>query len=219
MPVKLIVFDIEIATPIEECSKGWQSYDEMGISVMCAWEGSEAPMRFFDRLNILDGIAYLNSADVLGGFNTLNFDLRVLEGTCGRLFPGTDAPDLASLRRIPHLDVLDLLVQSQFGVGIQDALKVHEGYEVFGGGKKLNHVAKATLGLSKSSTGVEAPQRWQAGRIAEVYDYCARDVWIEWQLVDHVIRRAYVLWGLQGYPKLAYLTVPEEIASRCTPQT
>lgn len=209
---KLIVFDIEIAKAIEECSNGWKSYDEMGISVLCAWEGPGAPMRFFDESMIDYCLAYLDSADILGGFNTLGFDLPVLRETAFRVL-GRDADSLdVALDRIaskPHVDPLDLLIQSIFGTTCKEAREKWGGKQVFGGGKKLDDVAGATIRQRKSGDGASAPHLFQEGRIAELYDYCARDVWIEWQLVRFVMEYGYVLWGYNG-EKVARLRLPED---------
>ena len=65
------------------------------------------------------------------------------------------------------------------------------GGKIFGG-KKLDDVAGFTLGLTKSGEGAMAPILYRAGRYAELFDYCARDVWIESKLVAHVLTEKWV---------------------------
>ena len=215
--MRRIIFDIEIAKPIEECSDGWNSHDEMGISVLCAWEGPSQPMRFFDERTLDKCLNYLASADVLGGFNTIAFDMAVLLRTAQRVL-GADHPDMllnGAMDRViekPHIDPLDLLIRHEYGCSRDEALETHAAYEVFGGGKRLDDIAPATLGpqWTKSDDGEHAPVMFRQGRYAELYSYCARDVFIEWGLVKHVIDRQYLMWGKDGN-RYAPITLPEDV--------
>lgn len=212
--MRRIIFDIEIAKPIEECSNGWESHDEMGISVLCAWEGLSQPMRFFDETTLEKCLAYLDTADVLGGFNTIGFDLPVLTETAHRVL-GDGAPQdaLAAIYEKPHIDPLDLLIRHEFGCSREDAVARYGGGAVFGGGKKLDDIAPATLGpqWKKSDSGEHAPILFREGRYAELYSYCARDVFIEWGLVKHVLERRYLVWGKDGTKLATDIALPEGV--------
>lgn len=184
--MKTITFDIEIKNEIKDLSNGWESYDEMGISVLCAWDG-ENPMRFFDEQSLDECLEYLSTADKLSGFNSINFDLKVLAATYKG--PGT----VDNLLKKPHLDVLDLIVRAEYGMSIVEAKKKH-GPRIFGGGKTLDDIAGATINMKKSGSGAHAPELWKEGRIAEVYDYCARDVFIEHKLTEFAFYNDYVIY-------------------------
>lgn len=214
--MRRIIFDIEIATPIEECSDGWNSHDEMGISVLCAWEGPSQPMRFFDETTLFECLEYLDTADVLGGFNTIAFDLQVLLRTAQRVL-GTDHPDIrldGAMDRViekPHVDPLDLLIRHEFGCTREEAIAQHGGRAVFGGGKKLDDIAPPTISMRKIDDGAHAPILWKEGRIAELYSYCASDVFIEWYLVKHLLDRRYLLYGKDGRKLASNIELPEGV--------
>ena len=192
--MKVITFDIETRKPVEECTHGWDSHDEMGISVLGALEsvdGVEGCMRFFDEepISLQAYVDFLSTADLLAGFNTLMFDIPVLGGAVRRQKDALRFPK-RRITRLPHMDVLNLMVRAEFGMGVKQAKEQHGG-KIFGG-KKLDDVAGFTLGLTKSGEGAMAPILYRAGRYAELFDYCARDVWIESKLVAHVLTEKWV---------------------------
>ena len=46
----------EIKKRIEECSRGWQSHDEMGISVLCIFDYATMRYRVFDDHNAQEAV-------------------------------------------------------------------------------------------------------------------------------------------------------------------
>jgi len=75
----IVVYDLEIKKPIEECSKGWSSHDEMGISVGCAFDYREMRYRVFMDDNILALVERLNEPNTLiVAFNHVNFDNKLI---------------------------------------------------------------------------------------------------------------------------------------------
>ena len=195
--MKVITFDIEPKKPVEECTRGWDSHDEMGISVLGAQEtvdGVDDCVRFFDeeQTSLQACLDFLSSADMLAGFNTMMFDIPVLEGAVRRQKDVLRFPT-RRITQLPHMDVLDLMVRAEFGLGVREA-KAQHGGKIFSG-KKLDDVAGFTLGLTKSGEGKMAPILYRAGRYAELFDYCARDVWIEAKLVAHVLAEKWVKNG------------------------
>lgn len=74
------------------------------------------------------------------------------------------------------------------------------------GGWSLDAVCGSTLGVVKSGNGALAPHWWQQGKRGRVIDYCLRDVWLEAQLLLHIIKNRYVT----NMVKRADLSVPAE---------
>src|SRR5439155_24981594 len=78
---RVAVFDLEIKNTIESCSKGWQSHDEMGVSVLVIFDYKEMRYRIFGDDNIEEALDILFFYDYVVGFNTVNFDWKVLKAT------------------------------------------------------------------------------------------------------------------------------------------
>lgn len=102
----------------------------------------------------------LERTDMLIGFNSDSFDIPLLN----RYYPG----DLS------HIRSLDLLSEVQ---------------KVLGRRIRLQALAEATLGRSKSSDGLTAGQWWKAGRKDEVAKYCIEDVRITRELYDYALAK------------------------------
>jgi hypothetical protein len=98
----------------------------------------------------------LERADMLIGFNSNTFDIPLLN----RYYPG----DLTRIRS------LDLLVEVQ---------------NVLGRRLRLQALADATLGKSKTGDGLKAGEWWRAGKIDKVREYCIADVRLTRALYDY----------------------------------
>ena len=93
-------------------------------------------------------IKELTSADLVIGFNHINFDYPVLEG----YHPFSLADQCISL---------DLMVSIEEKIGHRI---------------KLESVASATLGAGKTAQGLDAIRWWREGKYREVAEYCCYDV-------------------------------------------
>lgn len=173
---KVAVWDCEIKTPIEKCSKGWQSHGEMGISVLCLYDYATGRYRVFDDKNCEEAVAILHTYDVVAGFNTVGFDWKLLRATwpCPAERRSVDADVLREIWRGLKLD------PDHFEP------KTHGGY-------KLDDVAWETIQMRKSGNGAAAPLLYQEGRLSEVIDYCLEDVRIEKTLFEFACRYGYVV--------------------------
>ncbi|MFA6391551.1 MAG: ribonuclease H-like domain-containing protein [Patescibacteria group bacterium] len=81
------------------------------------------------------------------GYNLDGFDMPILNN----YYPG-------DITKIPTLDIMDVI------------------YKVLGFRVKLDDVAKATLDVGKSGTGLQAVTLFNEGKIEELKDYCLQDV-------------------------------------------
>jgi len=100
----------------------------------------------------------LERADMLIGFNSDSFDIPLLN----RYYPG----DLS------HIRSLDLLVEVQ---------------KVLGRRIRLQSLAEATLGSSKSGDGLKAGEWWKDGEKDKVREYCIKDVRLTRALYDYAL--------------------------------
>jgi hypothetical protein len=173
---KIAVFDLEIKKRIEDCSKGWQSHDEMGISVLCLFDYATMRYRVFDDYNKDECLNILHNYDIVSGFNTVNFDWKVVNKSWpnGYTRIGKD---------------FDILREIWVSLGLNPDVfnpRTHGGY-------KLDDVAAETISMRKTANGALAPVMFQEGRYADLVDYCLEDVRIERTLFEFVVENGYVV--------------------------
>lgn len=178
---KIAVFDAEIKKRIEDCSKGWQSHDEMGISVLVIFDYASMRYRIFDDKNAPEAIAILHSYDLVVGFNTVRFDWKLINATWGTVVGERKSRDYDILREI------------WLAKGLNPNIFKPETH----GGYKLEDVAFDTIQMRKTSNGALAPIMFQEGRFAELVDYCLEDVRIERTLFEFIITHGFCVRGNQ----------------------
>lgn len=139
-----IVFDIETQNIFADVDN---DIKRLKVSVVSIYEYATDKYRSFseDELKYLWPI--LEKADRLIGFNSLHFDLPVLNNYY-----------LGDLSQIAHLDILQQ-VKDSLGMRI-----------------KLDNIAQATLDMAKSADGLQAVRWWKEGKIDEIKKYCEQDV-------------------------------------------
>jgi len=98
----------------------------------------------------------LEKADILIGYNSDHFDIPLLN----KYYPG-------DLRNIKSLDILKEIKNS------------------IGKRLKLDHVADATLGVSKIGNGLDAIKWWKEGDIEKIRKYCLKDVEITKRIYEY----------------------------------
>jgi DEAD/DEAH box helicase domain-containing protein len=172
----IAVFDAEIKKPIEQCSKGWQSHDEMGISVLVIFDYRTMRYRVFDDKNHEEALEILYGYDLVVGFNTVGFDWKLINAT----WPANRE------RRSRDYDILR-------EIWIAQGLNPNEFVPQTHGGFKLDDVAADTLQMRKSANGALAPIMYQEGRWADLVDYCIEDVRIEKTLFEFVVNHGFVI--------------------------
>ncbi len=176
---KIAVFDLEIKKPIDQCSKGWQSHDEMGISCLCLFDYSTSRYRVFDDKSQSECLGILNTYDFVVGYNTVGFDWKVVSATW-------KSPLLSPTRISKDFDILrEIWISRELNPDVF-VPRTH-------GGVKLDDVAFETIGMRKTLDGATAPQYYQQGRIAEVIDYCLEDVRIERTLFEYIVAHGHVI--------------------------
>jgi hypothetical protein len=163
----IVIYDLEIRKEIEECSRGWESLDEMGISVGCAYDYRESRCRVFMEDNLGELVTRLNEPGTLVvAFNHVGFDNKLLRASGYALKPDE------------QLRNYDMLVISKAGAKA----------EKYASGFKLDDHLKA-LGLPmKTGSGAMAPVLWKAGKMGALVDYCLNDVTQERALFEHIVR-------------------------------
>lgn len=172
----MIIYDCEIKLAIPprdgerlpdfDYCEGWRDFDNMGISVICAYDTITRRNRVFMDDNMDAFKALVDSADVLAGFNNHQFDDRL----CA-----------ANGITIPHEKSYDLLAELWAGAGLA---REYTGADHAGFG--LNACAAVNFIDVKKGYGGTAPIDWQRGRYGALIDYCLHDVMLTCWLLDRV---------------------------------
>src|SRR5258708_2052043 len=126
----------------------WNKKRDMGMSVGVTYSTKLRQYRIYSEQRVNDLINQLLRADLVVGFNIMNFDFEVLMGY--------------TILDLPHqLRTLDLLTEVEKNLG---------------GRPKLDNIAQATLGIGKTGDGIDAIKWWREKRVIEIAEYCCFDV-------------------------------------------
>ena len=165
--MRTIIFDIETQNTFDEV--GSSDPVDLDISCVCIWD-SETDKYTSYELHQLDALwEILEQADCLVGYNSLHFDLPLLNKYY-----------LGDLSLIKHVDLLK------------------EIQEVIGRRIKLDDVASATIGSKKSADGLQAVLWWKQGNIEDIIKYCIQDVKVTKAVYDHAVEHGYIYYPNQG---------------------
>jgi DEAD/DEAH box helicase domain-containing protein len=159
---RVVYFDLETQRGADEVG-GWQNAHLMRVALAVLWDAERAAFETFAERDVPRLLERLAAADLVVGFNVRQFDYAVLRGYTDR-----------DLRALPTFDMLDA---------------VHErlGFRL-----PLAQLAQETLGVSKSSDGLQSLAWWRQGRIDEVEAYCRRDVALLRDLLHHAERHGHL---------------------------
>ncbi len=119
-----------------------------------------------------DLVQELQAAELVVGYNILEFDYEVLRGY-------TDSP----LKTLPTLDMLEHLARR---LGFRPS---------------LDSVATATLRTGKASDGLQAVRWYRQGQIDKVLEYCQKDVEITKRLHEYGKQSKLVYYWDKAYQR------------------
>ncbi len=142
----IVYFDLETQKSAADVG-GWDKKRDMKMSVGCIYSTGTQSYEIFDEKHVNDLVKALLRADLVVGFNIINFDYEVLAG-----YTPLD------LRQAP---TFDLLVELE---------------KVIGRRLPLDAFATGTLGCEKIADGMEALKWWKEGKMMEIAEYCCYDV-------------------------------------------
>jgi len=148
----IVYFDLETQKSAAEVG-GWNKKADMLMSVGVTYSTGDGQYRIYPEAQVEDLIKQLRRADLVVGFNIINFDYDVL--THYTLFDFHEVPTL-------------------------DLMKDLEG--TLGHRVSLESCAVPTLNAPKVADGMAALRWWKEGRIMEIAEYCCFDVKITKEL-------------------------------------
>lgn len=147
MAKDFVYFDLETQRSANDVG-GWGNKDKMGMSIGVTYSTKTGKYVIYGEEDVNALVEQLVRADLVIGYNHINFDYEVLMGY--------------TIRDLPSQCLsLDLMVDLEERVGHRP---------------KLEAVAGACLGMGKSAVGTDAIKWWQQGKIMDIAEYCCFDV-------------------------------------------
>lgn len=155
----ILVWDLEVAKDVQG---DWDAAKrgEKGVSSLVVYDNDTERYHLYDDYTFDTCAEHLNSADLLVGFNSVDFDTPCFQGYTGH--------DII----VPQFDILQAIWQ---------ALGTHKG------GYKLGQVCDRTLNLQKNNHGESAHKLYAEGRFGELFDYNLNDVYLTRKLFNHIV--------------------------------
>ncbi len=163
-PARYAVFDVETRRSAAEVG-GWHRADRMGISVAVLYDSVSDSFKTYLEKDIPDLISYLQTFDLVVGFNNKRFDNKVLS-----------AYSVFNLGSLPTLDIMEKIANRL-------------GYRL-----SLDRLAEHTLGVKKSANGLQALQWYKEGKMEEIISYCSQDVKITRDIYLFGLKNRYLLF-------------------------
>lgn len=145
--MNVVYFDLETQRTANDAG-GWNKKHDMGMSVGVTYSTGTGEYRVYSENRVNELVEQLMKADLVVGFNVVNFDYEVLQR-------------YTILNLKEHVPTLDLMADLETKLGHRLSLEA---------------IAQATLGLGKTSDGLEAIRWWREGKVYEVAEYCCYDV-------------------------------------------
>lgn len=169
-----VIFDIETKKLFDEV--GWDNADQLGVSIVSLYcrtlddnlEEKSGKMESFWEKDIGKMWPIFQKADRIIGFNTLGFDVPVLQ-------PYANFP----LKKLMHLDLMN------------------EMRQVLGHRLSLNALAAQTLGEEKTDVGTNAVKYYRLGdkkSLDKLQKYCEADVDITKRLYDYGLKNNRLMY-------------------------
>jgi len=147
MAANIVYFDLETQRTANDAG-GWEKKRDMGMSLGVTYSTALDEYRIYSEKRVDELVEQLVKADLVVGFNVINFDYEVLMGY--------------TILDLPHqCRTLDMLVD----------LEAKLGHRL-----SLDSVATASLGVGKTADGLDAIRWWREGKLRAIAEYCCYDV-------------------------------------------
>ncbi len=159
MPRDIVYFDLETQRTANDAG-GWDRKGNMQMSIGAIYSTATGKYEVFSEARVHRLIERLRAADLVVGYNCLNFDYHVLMGYT--------VLDLAH-----ELPTVDLMLDMEKRLGHRLG---------------LDSIATATLGVQKTAGGLDAIRWWREGRLLEIAEYCCFDVKVTRLVHEHGCR-------------------------------
>ncbi|MCJ8501264.1 DEAD/DEAH box helicase [Desulfatitalea alkaliphila] len=159
------VFDLETQRSAEDVG-GWHMARKMKMSCGVVYDSRADDYFVYLEKDMAALVEHLSRLERVVGFNIVRFDYQVLAGYT-----------LFDFERLQTVDLLTLVRQT------------------LGHRLSLDHLARATLGATKSADGLDALRWWREGRMDQIIDYCREDVRITRDLYRYALEKGHLIYS------------------------
>jgi DEAD/DEAH box helicase domain-containing protein len=159
MPRDIVYFDLETQRTANDAG-GWDRKCNMRMSVGAVFSTKTGKYQVFSEARVNELIERLRRADLIVGYNCVNFDYHVLMG-------------YTVLDLVHELPTADLMLEMEKKLGHRLG---------------LDAIAGATLGVQKTAAGLDAIRWWREGRVLDIAEYCCFDVKVTRLVHEHGCR-------------------------------
>jgi DEAD/DEAH box helicase domain-containing protein len=143
--------------------------EDLDLAVICVHDNETGEITHYFKEDLGKLWPLIERSDMLVTFNGNHFDIPLLN----KYYAG----DLTQIKS------LDLLVEIKKSLGRRI---------------KLDDIASATLGESKSADGLQSIIWWRQGKIDEVVSYCKQDVVVTCKVYDFALKNGHLLYIKDG---------------------
>jgi len=165
-----LVFDIETQNFFTDPGVGWDNFAALKISVVGVYSYMQDKYFCFEETEMPKLVELFEGAARIVGFSMNRYDVPVLNFYFQRL--NMPAPNLWEKERV------DLLEEVEAAAGQRIS---------------LSKLAEANLGVGKDRHGSEAIDLYKNGQIAELKEYCLKDVRLTKELYDLYRKQKYFM--------------------------
>ncbi len=169
--IDFFYFDLETQRTFDEVG-GRDNTRMLRLAAAVTYSTATGSYHRYTEGRVIELVRELRDADLVVGYNVLEFDYEVLRGY-------VDFP-------FEHLPTLDMMLHL--------AERLHFR-------PSLESVATASLGIGKSADGLQAVRWYRQGLIDKVLDYCQQDVKVTRQVHEFGRRNKFVYYWDRQYQR------------------
>ena len=181
---------------------GWDNKAALGLSIGCSWDSADQRCHVFDVHTLEETMrSWVVRQPILVSFNGLAFDFPLMRGLLRREADRLVAEDGAEMLAQDLRDLCDTfktLCATSYDI-LAEIWKVDPTRKFASSLNSLDAISQANGLGAKLSNGAQAPRDWQAGRVAQVIEYCLDDVWKTKALFERICAGDAILRG-DGQP-------------------
>jgi DEAD/DEAH box helicase domain-containing protein len=170
---RTLFFDLETKYAADEVG-GWNNIWDMGMSVGVVWDTLNQGFHVYLEHQVPALVNHLRQADLIVGFNHVEFDLKVVAGH-------QPTPELR------HQLYVEL-------VGLHNFDMLAELKKILNHRLKLDAIARPTLQEGKSADGLQALAWYKQGRMDLIIAYCKQDVDVTRRIYEYALEKGHLLY-------------------------
>ena len=198
------IWDVEVINGPDEVEGGWDNPEEMKLASAVVYDYREDRYHFFLHEEQKPALIALLQTKVCVGFNSIQFDSRVVQGNRRAVATALGHMWVTRTRSAPkgvfvlstiyHKDLLVAYLQSAYGLpnDWKEIQKTLNRPEIHDGTFTLDGLCQATLGKKKLGHGAHAPVLYHSGAYAELLEYNLQDVRLTKELFEYTLTQRKV---------------------------